>query len=65
MFQPRHPLPSDQACNDNGLFRIVRERLAFGGIIEVAKITGPISVTLIADHVQIILPATRRFEVAA
>ena len=59
MFQPRHS-PSrqirDQACNDNGLFQVVRERPAYGGIIEVAKVTGPISVTLIADHVLIIGP---------
>jgi hypothetical protein len=68
MFQPHHSharqIP-DEACNDNGLFRIVRERPAFGGIIEVAKVTGPIWVTLIADHVLIIGPATRPFEVAA
>ena len=68
MFQPRHSHSRqirDQACNDNGLVRIVRERPAFGGIIEVAKVTGPISVTLIADHVLIIWPATREFGAAA
>ena len=68
MFPPRHShsrqIP-DQACNDNGLFRIARERRAFGCIIEVAKVTGPISVTLIADHVLIIGPVTRPSDLAA
>ena len=68
MFQPRHS-PSrqirDQACNDNGLFQVVCERPAYGGIIEVAKVTGPLSVTLIADHVLIIGPATRPFDLGS
>ena len=68
MFQPRHSLSKqtrDRACNDNGLFRIVRERPAFGSIIEVAKESGPISVTLIADHVLIIGPAAPPLDLAA
>ena len=66
MFRASHiQRRTDPACNDNGVFGLLHSPMPLLGILNVAtRVTGPVSVTYVADRVLIIAPGPAQAKVA-